>query len=120
MLLDVSGRWPGRAQGGGGDRVRAGARPSLHGSPHLSPRALRRLLHCYDGLFDTSFPYSMGWHGRPSVDGGNGWQLHAHLYPPLLRSATVRKFMVGYEMLAEAQRDLTAEAAAAQLRAVAE
>ena len=81
---------------------------------------LRRLLHCYDGLFDTSFPYSMGWHGRPSVDGGNGWQLHAHLYPPLLRSATVRKFMVGYEMLAEAQRDLTAEAAAAQLRAVAE
>jgi UDPglucose--hexose-1-phosphate uridylyltransferase len=79
---------------------------------------LRRLLRRYDGLFDTSFPYSMGWHGRPSRGGGDGWQLHAHFYPPLLRSSSVRKFMVGYEMLAEAQRDLTAEAAAAQLRSV--
>jgi UDPglucose--hexose-1-phosphate uridylyltransferase len=79
---------------------------------------LRRLLSRYDGLFDTSFPYSMGWHGRPLVAGGDGWQLHAHFYPPLLRSATVRKFMVGYEMLGEAQRDLTAEAAATRLRSV--
>ncbi|HJP29549.1 MAG TPA: UDP-glucose--hexose-1-phosphate uridylyltransferase [Candidatus Latescibacteria bacterium] len=79
-------------------------------------RILGRLLRRYDALFDTSFPYSMGWHGRPSIEGGDGWQLHAHFYPPLLRSATVRKFMVGYEMLGEAQRDLTAEAAAAHLR----
>jgi len=78
---------------------------------------LRRLLIRYDNLFETSFPYSMGWHGAP--DGGregDHWQVHAHFYPPLLRSATVKKFMVGYEMLAEAQRDLTAEQAAARLR----
>ena len=68
------------------------------------------------------FPYSMGWHqapfGEDAADGGTHWQLHAHFYPPLLRSATVRKFMVGYELLAEAQRDLTPEDAAARLRAV--
>jgi UDPglucose--hexose-1-phosphate uridylyltransferase len=59
----------------------------------------------------------MGWHGAP-FDGtpSDHWQLHAHFYPPLLRSATVRKFMVGYEMLAEAQRDLTPEQAARRLR----
>jgi UDPglucose--hexose-1-phosphate uridylyltransferase len=80
---------------------------------------LGRLLRRYDGLFDTSFPYSMGWHGAPTAGHPeDGWQLHAHFYPPLLRSATVRKFMVGYEMLAEAQRDLTAESAAERLRAV--
>jgi UDPglucose--hexose-1-phosphate uridylyltransferase len=82
---------------------------------------LKRLLTKYDNLFDTSFPYSMGWHGAPT---GNRdylhWQLHAHFYPPLLRSATVKKFMVGYEMLAEAQRDLTAEQAAERLRALSE
>ncbi len=72
----------------------------------------------YDNLFQTSFPYSMGWHGAPSTTSeAPHWQLHAHFYPPLLRSASVRKFMVGYEMLAEAQRDLTPEAAAAHLRA---
>ena len=73
----------------------------------------------YDNLFACSFPYSMGWHGAP-FDAGDArpWQLHAHFYPPLLRSAQVRKFMVGYEMLAEAQRDLTPEQAAAALRAV--
>ena len=59
----------------------------------------------------------MGWHGAPTAEGEyEHWQLHAHFYPPLLRSATVRKFMVGYEMLAEAQRDLTPEQAAAKLR----
>ena len=59
----------------------------------------------------------MGWHGAPFGPGDAGhWQLHAHFYPPLLRSATVRKFMVGYEMLAEAQRDLTPERAASMLR----
>ena len=76
---------------------------------------MQALLIRYDNLFQTSFPYSMGWHGRPA-SGGEHWQLHAHYYPPLLRSATVRKFMVGYEMLAEPQRDLTAEQAAARLR----
>jgi UDPglucose--hexose-1-phosphate uridylyltransferase len=80
---------------------------------------LKRLLTQYDDLFETSFPYSMGWHGAPTDDGEYAyWQLHAHFYPPLLRSAIVRKFMVGYEMLATPQRDITAEQAAAQLRAV--
>jgi UDPglucose--hexose-1-phosphate uridylyltransferase len=123
---------------------------------------LKRLLTRYDNLFETSFPYSMGWHGAPmeSVppspptlggigvappspptlggiaatsekrsapqgwgDGGaqyRHWQLHAHFYPPLLRSATVKKFMVGFELLAEAQRDLTPEQAAARLRDLSE
>jgi UDPglucose--hexose-1-phosphate uridylyltransferase len=78
---------------------------------------LMRLLTRYDNLFEVSFPYSMGWHGAPT-DGQEHphWQLHAHFYPPLLRSAAVKKFMVGFEMLAEAQRDLTAEQAAARLR----
>ena len=80
---------------------------------------LRRLTTRYDNLFACSFPYSMGWHGAP-FDGQDPapWQLHAHFYPPLLRSATVRKFMVGFEMLAEAQRDLTPEQAAERLRAL--
>ena len=78
---------------------------------------LKRLLVRYDNLFATSFPYSMGWHGAPFAEGAmEHWLLHAHFYPPLLRSASVKKFMVGYEMLAEAQRDLTPEQAAARLR----
>jgi UDPglucose--hexose-1-phosphate uridylyltransferase len=82
---------------------------------------LKGLLACYDDLFSTSFPYSFGWHGAPTGDATsdekcNAWQLHGHIYPPLLRSASVRKFMVGYEMLAEAQRDLTPEQAAERLR----
>lgn len=78
---------------------------------------LKDLLVRYDNLFHISFPYTMGWHGAP-FDAANAdhWQLHAHFYPPLLRSASVKKFMVGYEMLAEAQRDITAEQAAEQLR----
>jgi UDPglucose--hexose-1-phosphate uridylyltransferase len=97
--------------------------------------ALQELTVRYDNLFQCAFPYSMGWHGAPfaqdnttrndeqNLSGAAGashaphWQLHAHFYPPLLRSATVKKFMVGYEMLAEAQRDLTPEQAAAMLRA---
>jgi UDPglucose--hexose-1-phosphate uridylyltransferase len=79
--------------------------------------ALKRLTTRYDNLFQTAFPYSMGWHGAPYGDADTApWQLHAHFYPPLLRSASVRKFMVGFEMLAEAQRDLTPEQAAARLR----
>lgn len=78
---------------------------------------LKALLTKYDNLFEISFPYSMGWHGAPFGERDTDhWQLHAHFYPPLLRSATVRKFMVGYELLAEAQRDITAEQAAARLR----
>lgn len=78
---------------------------------------LKRLTCRYDNLFHTSFPYSMGWHGAPfGQDSIQHWQCHAHFYPPLLRSATVKKFMVGYELLAEAQRDLTAEQAAERLR----
>lgn len=69
----------------------------------------------YDNLFEVSFPYSFGFHQRPAR-GGEGWHLHAHFYPPLLRSATVRKFLVGYEMLADPQRDITAESAAERLR----
>ncbi len=77
---------------------------------------LQKLLTKYDNLFETSFPYSMGWHGAPFLSGeADYWQLHAHFYPPLLRSATVKKFMVGFEMLGEAQRDLTAEQAAQSL-----
>lgn len=80
---------------------------------------LKALTTRYDNLFQTSFPYSMGWHQAPfNADETDHWQLHAHFYPPLLRSAEVRKFMVGYEMLAEPQRDLTPERAAEMLRAV--
>jgi UDPglucose--hexose-1-phosphate uridylyltransferase len=78
---------------------------------------LKAVLQGYDRLFATSFPYSMGWHGAPSsMEDTMPWTLHAHIYPPLLRSAEVRKFMVGYEMLAEPQRDLTPESAASRLR----
>ncbi|MGQ9633554.1 MAG: UDP-glucose--hexose-1-phosphate uridylyltransferase [Bryobacteraceae bacterium] len=82
---------------------------------------LGRLTRRYDNLFAVPFPYSMGFHQRPS-DGEDHpeWRLHAHFYPPLLRSATVRKFMVGYEMLAMPQRDITPEAAAGRLRSLPE
>jgi len=80
---------------------------------------LKQLLIRYDNLFETTFPYSMGWHGAPfNQEQTAHWQLHAHFFPPLLRSAVVRKFLVGYEMLAEAQRDLTPEQAARKLRAL--
>ncbi|MCC6601990.1 MAG: UDP-glucose--hexose-1-phosphate uridylyltransferase [Anaerolineae bacterium] len=104
---------------------------------------LKKMLTKYDNLFETAFPYSMGWHGAPFAsetcqvsqsdpaeaeidnkpDRSNShshWQLHAHFYPPLLRSATVKKFLVGYEMLGEAQRDLTAEQAADRLRTLSD
>jgi len=80
-------------------------------------RILKQLLTRYDNLFQCPFPYSMGWHPAPNdAHDAPHWQLHAHFYPPLLRSATVKKFLVGYEMLAEAQRDITAEQAAQRLR----
>ncbi len=82
---------------------------------------LRRLTSRYDGIFNAPFPYSMGFHQRPT-DGREhpGWHFHAHFYPPLLRSATVRKFMVGFEMLGTPQRDITPESAAARLREIPE
>jgi UDPglucose--hexose-1-phosphate uridylyltransferase len=81
---------------------------------------LSRLTRAYDAVFDAPFPYTMGFHQRPmaSDDPMPHFTLHAHFYPPLLRSATIRKFMVGFEMLAMPQRDLTPEAAAARLREV--
>jgi UDPglucose--hexose-1-phosphate uridylyltransferase len=82
---------------------------------------LRRAAVRYDNLFETSFPYTMGFHQTPT-DGSDHpeWHFHAHFYPPLLRSATVRKFMVGFEMLGMPQRDITAESAAERLRACSE
>ena len=80
---------------------------------------LSTVLRAYDRVFSVSFPYTMGWHGAPFMtDDTAHWQLHAHIYPPLLRSASVKKFMVGYEMLAEPQRDVTAESAAGILRSL--
>jgi UDPglucose--hexose-1-phosphate uridylyltransferase len=82
---------------------------------------LKRLTTRYDHLFEVSFPYTMGFHQQP-VDGSSypEWHLHAHYYPPLLRSATIRKFMVGYELLGSPQRDITAETAAERLRTLPE
>ena len=82
---------------------------------------LKRITARYDNLFHASFPYTMGFHQRPT-DGAEHpeWHLHAHYCPPLLRSATVRKFMVGYELLAAPQRDISPEAAAESLRSVPE
>lgn len=78
---------------------------------------LKQFLTRYDNLFQVAFPYTMGWHSAPFSRGSQThWQLHAHFYPPLLRSATIKKFMVGYEMLGEIVRDFTAEQAAQQLR----
>ena len=80
---------------------------------------LKRTTARYDRLFQVPFPYTMGFHQRPTDGQGHEeWHFHAHYYPPLLRSATVRKFLVGFEMLAMPQRDITAESAAESLRAV--
>jgi UDPglucose--hexose-1-phosphate uridylyltransferase len=82
---------------------------------------LKEITTRYDNLFEISFPYSMGFHQAPSGDRSfRDVHLHAHFYPPLLRSATVRKFMVGYEMLAMPQRDLAPEDAALRLRSLSD
>ena len=97
-----------------------GTIPQLNGAERDGlADALHRLTVRFDNLFETSFPYTMGFHQSPT-DGNDHpeWHFHAHFYPPLLRSATVRKFLVGYEMLAMPQRDITPEAAAERLRAV--
>jgi UDPglucose--hexose-1-phosphate uridylyltransferase len=89
-----------------------------HEARQALAQLLGTLLGACDRLFDTPFPYSMGWHGAPHGLGADSahWRLHAHIYPPLLRSAEVRKHMVGFELLAETQRDLTPELAAQRLR----
>ncbi|WP_242919922.1 UDP-glucose--hexose-1-phosphate uridylyltransferase [Pontibacter liquoris] len=81
--------------------------------------AIKQLTTAYDKLFNISFPYSSGIHQQPT-DGQEHpeWHFHMHFYPPLLRSATVKKFMVGYEMLGEPQRDITAETSAEKLRSL--
>jgi len=82
---------------------------------------LRRITRRYDNLFQTPFPYSFGFHQKPADGAAHPeWHLHAHFLPPLLRSATVRKFMVGYELLAMPQRDITPESAASRLRSLTE
>jgi UDPglucose--hexose-1-phosphate uridylyltransferase len=97
--------------------------PSLRDLARSEVAALADILHRlttrYDNMFGISFPYSMGFHQAPVNDGPYPeWHLHAHFYPPLLRSASVRKFMVGFEMLASPQRDLTPEQAAERLRSL--
>ena len=81
---------------------------------------LKQIVSTYDRVFDVPFPYSMGFHPAPRNGHYPGWHFHAHFFPPLLRSATVRKFMVGFEMLGTPQRDITAELAAERLRSFAQ
>jgi UDPglucose--hexose-1-phosphate uridylyltransferase len=82
---------------------------------------LKRVTTRYDNLFQVSFPYTMGFHQRPTDgDPHPEWEFHAHFFPPLLRSAEIRKFMVGFEMLGMPQRDITPEKAAEMLRAASE
>jgi len=84
-------------------------------------KIMKKILVKYDNLFHTSFPYSMGWHYSPyNENDSSHWTLHGHFYPPLLRSASIKKFMVGYEMMAEPQRDITAEQAAEKLISLSE
>ncbi|MGA9510318.1 MAG: UDP-glucose--hexose-1-phosphate uridylyltransferase [Candidatus Sulfotelmatobacter sp.] len=92
------------------------SRLTLEQSEQLAD-VLQKLTSCYDRLFDTPFPYSMGFHQQPT-DGPlhDEWHLHAHFFPPLLRSASIRKFMVGFELLGTPQRDITPEFAAERLR----
>lgn len=99
-------------------RRHAGAMTDLEGSERvLLGEIMKRLTTRYDNLFEVAFPYSMGFHQRPTDEQAHPeWHLHAHYYPPLLRSATIQKFMVGYEMLGTPQRDITPEAAADRLR----
>ncbi len=103
-------------------RRHVGALPDLNDAERDALADLiKRLTTRYDNLFNIAFPYSMGWHQSPTDGQAHPeTHLHAHYYPPLLRSATVRKFMVGYEMLGNPQRDLTAETAAARLREMSE
>ena len=98
-------------------RRHLGKLPELDGEEVvLLAQILQQVTSTYDKVFDVPFPYSMGFHQSPT-DGQPHpeWHFHAHFYPPLLRSATIRKFMVGFEMLGMPQRDITPESAAAHL-----
>ena len=87
----------------------------------LLAEILKRLTVRYDKIFNTSFPYSMGIHQKPTDNQEHPeWQFHMHFYPPLLRSATIKKYFVGYEMMAEAQRDISPETAAKTLKEIHE
>jgi len=99
-----------------------GALPELNGTERDAlANVLQRLTTRYDNLFETGFPYTMGFHQSPTDKSPHPeWHFHAHFYPPLLRSATVRKFMVGFEMLGMPQRDIAPESAAERLRACSE
>ena len=104
-------------------KAHATALDELTGEQRMAPFSEdpKQITARYDRLFQVPFPYSMGFHQRPTDGQAHPeWHLHAHFYPPLLRSATVRKHMVGYEMLAMPQRDVTAERAARVLRDVKE
>jgi len=105
-------------------RRHAGSLDALeHAERQALADILKRLTARYDNLFEAPFPYSMGFHQAPvnsGEDAGGTWHLHAHFYPPLLRSATIRKFMVGFELLGSPQRDLTPEEAAARLQGVSD
>ena len=92
--------------------------PELNGEQRDAlAQILKQITAGFDGVFQTPFPYSMGFHQSPTdTQSHPEWHLHAHFYPPLLRSATVRKFMVGYELLGSPQRDITPESAAQMLR----
>jgi UDPglucose--hexose-1-phosphate uridylyltransferase len=103
-------------------RRHLGAMPELNDAERDGlADALNRLATRFDNLFETSFPYTMGFHQTPTDRKDHPeWHFHAHFYPPLLRSATVRKFMVGFEMLGMPQRDITPEDAAQRLRECSE
>jgi UDPglucose--hexose-1-phosphate uridylyltransferase len=100
------------------------SRPHLANLPQLEAgqrdglsKMLKQITSGFDEVFETPFPYSMGFHQAPTDKREHPeWHLHAHFYPPLLRSATIRKFMVGYELLGSPQRDITPETAAQRLR----
>ena len=102
-------------------RRHLGRLPDLKGEEVVQlAQILKQVTAAYDSVFDVPFPYSMGFHQSPT-DGEphHEWHFHAHFYPPLLRSATIRKFMVGFEMLGMPQRDITPESAAAHLQSLA-
>ena len=100
-------------------RAHLGALPELDNrDPDGLADILHRLTYRYNRLFDTPFPYSMGLHQLPTDGDYPQWHLHAHFYPPLQRSTSIRKFMVGYELLAQPQRDISPECAAQRLRDV--
>jgi len=103
-------------------RRHAGAMTELTGDEREGlADVLKRLTTRYERLFDAPFPYSMGFHQSPTDEQPHReWHLHAHFYPPLLRSPTIRKFMVGFEMLGTPQRDITAEFAAERLRTISD